>query len=135
MTSAGAADIARRYTALTLACYLAFMMVSLLFAGITVLSPDIFETAAYEDRRKVMAMGYTLLSVTLLLGMLALNTRANAMQKLGLALMAQGDIPQMPLVKSAFRTINPLWILSLMAATIITVNYTVLIYAVEGGLF
>jgi len=135
MTPKDAATIAQGFTRLSITVYLAFIVFSVAFAGVTVLSPDVFETPAYDDKRKIMCIGYSLVAVTMLLAVLHLMARSNAALTLGKELIEKAHGTQEIQALSAFRTTSTLWALFFMTATIITVNYIVLIYAVDGGLF
>ncbi len=135
MTPKDAVVIAQGFTRLSLNTYLVFVLISLAFAGMAVLSEDIFETPAYDDKRKIMCIGYTLLSVTMLLFVLYLTARSNAALTLGKELMQGRAESQEIKALGVFRSMSTLWVLFFMTAIIITVNYIVLIYAVEGGLF
>ena len=133
MMAGQALSAAQNYTRSALLTYLVFVIVSLAFAALTVLSPDIYETEAYADKRKVMSICYTLVAVTMLLIVLHLTARSNASLALGRALAAKDAGADT--ASGVFRGLSTLWGLFFMAAPIITVNYIVLIYAVEGGLF
>ena len=78
MTAMDAVRISQGFTRLSLWNYFGFLGLSLGFSGLTVLSPEIHETLAYADMRKVMIIGYTLPAVTLLLIALYLTGRSNA---------------------------------------------------------
>lgn len=135
MTANDAVKASQGFTRLMLLVYLAFLAISLLFAGLTVLTPEIFETLAYADKRIVMAIGYSLSGCTLLLIALHLNGRSNAALTLGQQLMLAEDSADTARPNGLFKPISALWALFFMAAIIITVNYIVLIYAVDDGLF
>ncbi len=135
MTPKDTVALAQEYTRLSLKAYLFFILISFTLAGVTILSPDIFETPAYDDKRKIMCIGYTLLSVTLLLFILYLTARSNAALTLGKELMLGHEETQEIKALGVFRSMSTLWVLFFMTAIIITVNYTILIYAVESGLF
>ena len=126
---------AQGYVRLSLWNFALFLGLSLLFGGGTVLSPEINETLAYADIRKVMAIGYAIPALALLLSGLYLCGRSNATLRLG-ALVAG---PLMNEAQSdwqgAFRPLNPLWLLVFYPAILIAVVYVVLIYAVDSGLF
>jgi hypothetical protein len=132
MTARDAVMLAQGYTRVAVWVYLMFALVSLAFGAVTILSPDVYETIAYADKRKVMSIGYSLVAVTMLLAVLHLNARSNAALTLGQALQGEeaggGN-------GAVFRRLSALWALFFMAAIIIVVNYCVLIYAVDGGLF
>ena len=135
MTASDAVKISQGFTRLLLGTCLVFLLFSLAFAGLTVLSPDIHETEAYANVRKVMAIGYALPAVTMLLLSLWLTGRANAALRLGEEIMLSDS--QAEAVKSigVFRPLSALWALFFVTAIIIVVVYIVLIYAVDGGLF
>jgi len=131
MTAKDAVDVGLRFARLNAINIYVFILLSLGFGGWTVLSADINETEAHADVRKVMAIGYVLLSVSILLLSLHFTSRASAAFKLGgqLSDLSEGN------PKGIFRGISVLWVLFPMVATIIVVTYIVLIYAVDGGLF
>jgi len=135
MTPKDVVTLAQGFTRLSLMVYLVFILASVAFAGVTVLSPDIFETPAYDDKRKVMCIGYSLISVTMLLSVLQFTARSNAALLFGKELIEKDAEAHGPKALGAFRSTSTLWALFFMTAIIITVNYIVLIYAVEGGLF
>ena len=135
MTPGDAVKISQGFTRLSLWVYLAFLTLSLVFAGLTVLSPEISETLPYADNRIVMAIGYSLSGGTLLLIALHLNGRSNAALTLGEHLLLASEGADMLPAISLFKRTSALWALFFMAAIIITVNFIVLIYAVEGGIF
>lgn len=133
MDAVDAIRVAQGYLRLSLMNFTLFLGLSLLFGGWTVVSPDIHETLAYADIRKVMAIGYAIPGVALLLSALYLCGRSNATLKFAAALarpaMTEGGW------EDAFRTLNPLWLLVFYPAVLIAVTYVILIYAVEGGMF
>ncbi len=131
MTAKDAVEVGLRFTRLNAINIYFFVLLSLTFGGLTVLSSDINETEAYADVRKVIAIGYVLLAASTLLLSLHFTSRASAAFKLGgrLADPSEGGS------KGVFRGVSVLWVLFLMVATIIIVTYIVLIYAVDGGLF
>ena len=135
MTAKDALTASQGFTRMALGIFVVFLLISLAFAGVTVLSPDVHETLAYDDRRKVMCIGYTLLAVTLLLAVLYLTGRSNAALKLGKALMPPEPDHEAAKSTAVFKPLTALWALFFMTAIIIVVNYIVLIYAVDGGLF
>lgn len=134
MTAKDAVAAGLKFSQLNIRNIYAFILLSLLFGGLTVLSADINETEAYADLRKVMAIGYLMLSVPLLLLSLHFSARANAAFSLGGALAADHPAIERP-TKGIFRGTSLLWVLFPMVAIIIVVTYIVLIYAVDGGLF
>jgi len=134
MTAQDAVNAGLRFNDLNLRNIYAFILLSLVFGGMTVLSGDVHETEVYADMRKVMAIGYLLLSVPLLLLSLHFTARANAAFSLAGKLAA--DVPAIDSpTKGIFRGTNLLWVLFLMVAIMIAVSYIVLIYAVDKGLF
>jgi len=132
MTATEVANIAVRYTRLGTRNIYVFILLAVMFGGWTVISPDVNETEVYADVRKVMAIIYTLLSVSLLLISLHFTARGNAAFRLAAELLPSEAAA---LVPGVFRPVSALWILFPMTATIIIINYVVLIYAVDGGLF
>lgn len=135
MTASEAARISQGFTWLSLWNYLAFLVLSLTFAGLTVLSPEINGTAAYADMRIVMAIGYSLVAVTLLLIALKMTGRSNAALKLAAELIGTDAAAEAAAQGGLFRPMSALWPLFFMTAIIIVVNYIILIYAVDRGLF
>jgi len=135
MTAKDAVAVAQGYTRMTLGVCLVFIVISLLFSGVTVLSPDVHETLEYDNQRKVMCIGYTLLSVTMLLAVLHLTGRSNAALRLGHELLPVDPDAEATKPTGIFRPLSALWALFFMTTIIITVNYIVLIYARDGGLF
>lgn len=131
MTAKDAVDVGLRFTRLNTINIYAFMLLSLAFGGWTLLCADINETEVYADVRKVMAIGYVLLSVSTLMLSLHFTSRASAAFKLGGKLAEPSEAGS----KGVFRGVSVLWVLFPMVATIIVVTYIVLIYAVDGGLF
>ena len=135
MKETDALGISQGFLRMALWAYFVFLLISVVFAGVTVFWPEVHETLAYDDRRKMMSIGYTLISVTLLLLVLRLNGRSNAALKYGQASVADGGGAEPAPRPDVFRPLSALWALFFMTAIIIAVNYTVLIYAVEGGIF
>lgn len=135
MTASDAVRISQGFTRLLLWSYLAFLLLSLAFAGLTVMTTDVYETLAYANKRIVMAIGYTLAGSTLLLIALHFTGRSNAALTLAEELMAKDSEAETVRSIGLFKRTSALWALFFMVAIIITVNYIVLIYAVDGGLF
>jgi len=135
MTSKEAYDIALKYMRLNIRNFYIFIAVGLAFGGWTVLTSDVNETEAYADLRKVMAVGYTLISVSLLMVTIKYMVRSNAAVKLAGELLQGEPASERAQSLSIFKPTSILWALFAMTAIIIVVNYIVLIYAVDGGLF
>lgn len=135
MNATEAVQISQGYTRMSLTNFIAFLLFSLAFAGVTVLSPDIHETAAYADVRKVMCIGFTLPGIVMLLIALHFTAKSNAAMRLAEELMFADEEKQSVRSIGIFRQTSTLWALFFMTAIIIVTNYITLIYAVDGGLF
>jgi hypothetical protein len=135
MTAGDAVRISQGFTRMLLGTYVVFLLFSLSFAGLTVLSPDIHETEAYANVRKVMAIGYALPAGTMLLLALWLTGRSNAALRLADDVMAAVSVNETRESIGLFRPLSALWPLFFITAIIIVVVYIVLIYAVDSGLF
>ena len=135
MTSNDAYDISLRYTGLVMRTVYAFIALSVGFVVWIVVSTELNETEAYADVRKMLALVFTIMSVSLMLATLRLMAKANAASDMARALF-HGDAAN-EAVKDIrlFRPVSPMFALCGMLVAIIVVNYIILIYAVDGGFF
>lgn len=131
MTAMDAVHVAQGYARLLFWNFGAFLVLSLGFGGLTILSPEIRETLPYADMRKLMVIGYGLPALALVLAALHFCARMNAaLEMAGAMAGAEAQAGE-----GVFRPLSVLWLLTLYPAIIIVVSYTLLIYAVDGGLF
>lgn len=130
MTSKDAAALAARYASLTLRNSHIFTALCIGFVVWIVASPDLHETEAYADVRKLLAIVFCVLAIPLMLATLKLMARMNAAARLAGELL-QADAEAAGL----FRPVSPLFALASMTTAIIIVTYIILIYAVDGGIF
>lgn len=138
MTTNETHNAASQYFDLNIRNIYIFMILALVFGGWAVLSPDFNETAPYADLRKLAAIGYSMVSVILIVLTLKLMVRMNAALRLAqstLSPSADGSAEAQKDARRLFRPISALWALFPMTAIMIVVNYIILIYAVDGGLF
>lgn len=132
MTSSEAYGIAQGYTRIAMTAIYVFTMLCVGFVVWIVNSTDLHETESYDDLRKLLALVFSIFAVPLMLAAVKLLARSNAAVRLA------GELFNSEHSESdtrLFRPVSPMFAFFAMTVAVIAVNYIILIYAVDGGLF
>lgn len=135
MTSKDAYDIALSYTRMTMRNVHVFIALCVGFVVWIVVSTELNETEAYADVRKMLALVFSVMSISLMLATLRLMAKANAGADMARTLFHSDPANEAVKDIRLFRPVSPMFALFGMLVAIIIVNYIILIYAVDGGFF